>query len=163
MQRIGLAPEGERGGISEDLPGELGVVLDVWALAHSIDARSKWMHRTLGITAPQRLVARVIGLSPGCSPGQAARRLRLHPASVTRLVAGLEASGLVLRERDRVDQRKLRLSLTASGRKAIAVARGTIEHATRNAIARTRKRDLAAARAFVQILTAELLPEGELS
>jgi DNA-binding MarR family transcriptional regulator len=81
---------------------------------------------------------------------------------VTRLVAGLEASGLVLRERDRSDARKLRLTLTPSGRKIVSVKRGTIEHATRKAIARTPRRQLSAARAFVRLLTAELLPEGEL-
>jgi len=157
MQRLGFAQRRQEGG-GAGLPEELDVALDVWALAHSIDARSKWMHRTLGITGPQRLVARVIALAPGCSPGQAARRLHLHPASVTRLVAGLEASGLVLRERDRADARKLRLSLTPRGRKAIAAARGTIEGAAQNAIARTRRRDLVAARAFVRLLATELVP-----
>ena len=77
MQRLTAAPEGPKR--SDGLPEALEFTLDLWALVHSLNARSEWMHRTYGVTGSQRMLARVIGLWPACSPGDAARLLRLHP------------------------------------------------------------------------------------
>ncbi|HTP51152.1 MAG TPA: helix-turn-helix domain-containing protein [Anaeromyxobacteraceae bacterium] len=156
MQRrapVNDASEG-RGG----LPGVLEFTQDLWALVHSLDTRSKWMHRTYGVTVPQRLLIRMVGLWPGCSPGEAARLLRLHPASVTRLVAGLERLDLVRRSRDRADARRLRLRLTARGRRIGALRAGTVEQAVQRALQRAGPANVAVARRFVNSLSRELLP-----
>jgi len=144
------------------LPDVLEFTQDLWALVHSLDARSEWMHRTYGVTAPQRLLSRVVGLWPGCSPGEAARLLRLHPATVTRLVAGLKRLGLLHRSRDRSDARRLRLTLTARGRKVNAIRAGTVEQAVSRAFAHAGGADAAVARRFVHSLTHELFPDGRL-
>ena len=73
----------------------LDVMQVLWALAHALEARSKRMQRDLGVTGPQRLLLRVVGQSPGCGPGEAARRLSLNPGTVSRLAAGLERRKLV--------------------------------------------------------------------
>jgi DNA-binding MarR family transcriptional regulator len=86
---------------SEATHDVLDVMQALWALAHALEARSKRMHRDIGITGPQRLLLRVVGQSPGCGPGAAARRLSLDPGTVTRLAAGLEKRKLLLREVDR--------------------------------------------------------------
>jgi DNA-binding MarR family transcriptional regulator len=51
-----------------------------------------------------------------------ARRLLVAKSNVSALLAGLEARGLVVRERDEIDARARRIRLTANGRKLVARA-----------------------------------------
>jgi trehalose 6-phosphate phosphatase len=134
----------------------LEVLEELWALVHALEARSKQMHRTLGVTGPQRLVARVIGSRPGCSPGEAARQLRAHPASVTRLVAGLEALGLVRRRGHVHDRRRVLLELTGRGRQVAALRTGTIEEVIHGVLAGADPGRTADARAFLREITTAL-------
>jgi DNA-binding MarR family transcriptional regulator len=57
--------------------------------------------------------------NPGARPGQVARALRLAPNSVTTLVNGLRARGLVTRTEGTRDRRTVRLTLTAAGAEAV--------------------------------------------
>jgi len=59
-----------------------------------------------------------LGEQPGARPGQLARSLRLAPNSVTTLVNGLRARGLVARDEGIGDRRTVRLTLTAAGQDA---------------------------------------------
>lgn len=129
------------------------VMQSLWALAHALDARSKWMQRHIGVTGPQRLLVKVVGESPGCSPGEAARRLSLNPGTVSRLAAGLEKARLLRRERDGGDARKQQLVLTGRGEALKGQNRGTVEAAVREAIATTRNGDVLVACRFIQRLT----------
>lgn len=52
----------------------------------------------------------------GLHPGELAERLRVSRATVTRLLDGLEADGLVTRRPDERDRRALRVALTRRGR-----------------------------------------------
>ncbi len=141
-------------------PDVLDVMQVLWALAHALEARSKRMHRDLGITGPQRLLLRVVGQSPGCGPGEAARRLSLNPGTVSRLAAGLERRKLVRRELDQVDRRKQRLVLTARGRLLNGHHRGTVEGAVREALAGATPSEVPLARKFIRRLTASLTVPG---
>ncbi len=49
-----------------------------------------------------------------------AQEERLQPQSLTRLLAALEADGLITRRRDQEDRRALIIEITAGGRRAIA-------------------------------------------
>lgn len=60
-----------------------------------------------------------LGENPGARPGQVARALRLAPNSVTTLVNGLQARGLVMRADGVGDRRTVRLTLTAAGEEAV--------------------------------------------
>jgi len=137
-------------------PAVLEVMQVLWALAHALEARSKRMHRDLGITGPQRLLLRVVGQSPGCAPGEAARRLSLNPGTVSRLAAGLERQKLVRRELDRTDGRKQRLVLTARGVLLNGRHRGTVEGAVREALAGATPSEVRLARKFIRRLTDSL-------
>lgn len=53
----------------------------------------------------------------GLSQQELAERLRLEKSTVSRLVAGLEARGLLVRGRDPANRRFVRLSLTPPGRR----------------------------------------------
>lgn len=56
---------------------------------------------------------------PGIRPGELARRLRLAPNSVTTLVNGLSAKGLITRSAGGADARAVNLTLTGKGRQAV--------------------------------------------
>ncbi|HQR29863.1 MAG TPA: MarR family winged helix-turn-helix transcriptional regulator [Anaeromyxobacteraceae bacterium] len=137
-------------------PDVLEVMQGLWALAHALEARSKRMHRDLGITGPQRLLLRVVGRSPGCGPGEAARKLSLNPGTVTRLAAGLERRRLIRREVDPVDGRRQRLVLTPRGKVMNGQHRGTVEGAVREALAGASPDEVRQARQFIRRLTASL-------
>jgi len=130
----------------------------LWGLAHALDARSKWMHRTYGVTGPQRLLLRVIGDSPGCSPGDAARQLRLHKGTVTRLLSGVERLKLVERHADTTDARRQRLALTAKGRRLYALREGTVEAAVQSTLLVVSSRERQTALSFISRLTEALTP-----
>jgi DNA-binding MarR family transcriptional regulator len=58
--------------------------------------------------------------NPGTRPGQLARFLHLAPNSVTTLVNGLHAAGLVTRSSNPDDRRTVQLTLTDEGEQAVA-------------------------------------------
>ncbi len=134
------------------------VLQSLWALSHALEARSKWMQRNLGVTGPQRLLVRVIGESPGCSPGEAARTLHLNPGTVSRLAAGLEKAGMLKRKAHRGDGRKQVLVLTRRGEAVNGRHQGTVEGAVRGVIGAAGPGELRGFRKFMERLTEELAP-----
>jgi len=145
---------------SQASPDVLEILQALWALAHALEARSKWMQRHLGVTGPRRLLLRVIGAAPGCTPGAAARRLSLNPGTVSRLAAGLERSRLLRAEPDRSDGRQRRLFLTPGGELLNRRQRGTVEAAVREALATATPGEAALARKFIFRLTESLAESG---
>jgi len=142
-----------RGGL-----GAIEVMEALWALAHALEARSKWMKRAYGVSGPQFLALRVVGGNPGCSPGEAARHLRLNAGTVTRLVAGLEGLGMMRRSGHGRDRRKVRLALTGRGRQLTRVSAGTVQQAVASALAEAKAGEAEAAVAFLRRLAERLMP-----
>jgi len=143
----------------EALPGVLSFLRVLWELDHALNARSKRMHADLGVTGPQRLVVRALGLRSGASPAELARLLHLHPASVTRLVAGLVRRGLVARATHPTDSRRLQLSLTARGRRIDAARSGTVEAQVAAVLRHHGPRRAATAQALLSELAGALCPD----
>lgn len=148
------------------MPGEtrkprvLEVMQALWAQAHALEARSKWMQRNVGVTGPQRLLIRYVGENPASSPADAARWLRLNPGTVSRLVAGLERSGMLRREPDPGGGRRQLLVPTAKGRKLARDPRGTVEEAVRRALGQASLAETEAALRFAARLTGALAVRG---
>jgi DNA-binding MarR family transcriptional regulator len=69
----------------------------------------------LGLTYPQYLVMLVLWQSTPCSVSELGERLMLDSGTLTPLLKRLEAAGLVLRERDAADERRVLVSLTPAG------------------------------------------------
>ncbi len=107
----------------------------LWALTHALQARSKRMESELGITGPQRLAIRMIGRTPDVSPGELAGMLRMHPSTLTGILKRLEERGVVAREQDRDDGRRMRLRLLAAGRTLDRERAGTVEADVQRALA----------------------------
>jgi DNA-binding transcriptional ArsR family regulator len=82
----------------------LGPVLEfmraLWALDHALQSASKRMESRLRITAPQRLVVRIVGRYPGTSAGELSEILHLHPSTLTGILRRLGEHGLVERQPD---------------------------------------------------------------
>lgn len=108
----------------------------LWALVHALDAKSKRMHKEIGVTGPQRLALRIIGRDPGIVAGDLAAMLHLHPSTLTGVMSRLEDQGLIERTTDPDDRRRMHLGLTARGRRLDGEVSGTVEAALRRALAR---------------------------
>jgi MarR family transcriptional regulator, organic hydroperoxide resistance regulator len=116
------------------LPDVLDFMQLLWAVAHGLERTSKRMARDLGVTGPQRLVLRVVGLFPGLSAGELAAILRRHPSTLTGMLQRLVAQGLLRRTEHPRDRRRAVLRLAPRGRRASLVGGGTIEAAVGNAL-----------------------------
>jgi len=119
---------------------ELDPVLDfmrlLWSVEHRLQSTSKQMETTLGITGPQRLVLRIVTARPGLSAGELARIVHLHPSTITGILERLARKGLLRRERDRQDSRRIRLHGRAAAASFVAASSGTVESAVARALAR---------------------------
>ena len=109
------------------LPEVLAFMQLLWAVVHGMESRSKRMAASLGITGPQRLVLRVIGLYPGLSAGALAAVLHVHPSTLTGILARLVRQDLIARVHDRADRRRAMLRLTAKGARVNRRRGGTVE------------------------------------
>jgi DNA-binding MarR family transcriptional regulator len=117
----------------------------LWAVEHGLQRASKRMEATLGVTGPQRLVLRIVGRFPGLSAGALARIVLLHPSTITGILQRLVSRGLLLRERDPDDSRRVRLRLTRRAQTFTRVSRGTVERAVTRALGRIGRPDVRAA------------------
>jgi MarR family transcriptional regulator, organic hydroperoxide resistance regulator len=116
------------------LPDVLSFMQGLWAVVHRMERLSKQMGAATGVTGPQRLVLRLLGLFPGLSAGDLATALHLHPSTLTGVLKRLEAQGLVARSTDPGDRRRTVLVLTRQGRQASRQAHGTVEAAVASAL-----------------------------
>jgi MarR family transcriptional regulator, organic hydroperoxide resistance regulator len=72
--------------------------------------------RDTGVGAPRWFVLSMVAEEDGLSQGEVCRRFQQDPSRITRLAQGLENDGLIRRERDREDNRVVRMYLTEEGR-----------------------------------------------
>lgn len=141
---------------SDDLPDVLQFMRLLWAVAHGLGKTSKRMSGDLGVTGPQRLVLRVVGLFPGASAGRVAAILHVHPSTLTGVLQRLITQGLLARVDDPRDRRRAVLRLTAAGARANRVSRGTVESAIAAALEDVNDRDRLATRRVLARLAGHL-------
>jgi DNA-binding MarR family transcriptional regulator len=127
------------------LPGALEFMQTLWALVHALERTSKRMANDVGVTGPQRLVLRVLGLAPRSSAGTLASTLHVHPSTLTGVLERLVAQRLVARATDPQDRRRAVLTLTSRGERINATRKGTVEAAVIRALDGVNGRDHAAA------------------
>ena len=101
----------------------------LWMLNHALEKLSARMESTLGVTAQQRFLLRVVSRYPGIGAGQLARLLHVDPGTVSAALARLESKSLLERRRDPRDKRRAALSLTRAGRALDQPLDGTVEDA----------------------------------
>jgi DNA-binding MarR family transcriptional regulator len=138
------------------LPDVLQFMQVLWAVVHGLQSTSKRMTTAFGVTGPQRLVLRVLGLFPGMSAGDLAAVLHVHPSTLTGVLQRLLAQGWLLRVEDPRDRRRAVLRLTARGARVNAIDTGTVESAIADALAAVSDRDRAATMRVLERLAAAL-------
>jgi DNA-binding MarR family transcriptional regulator len=138
----------------------LGEVLEflriLWALDHQLEVTSRRMESTIGITAQQRFVVRLLGRFHGMTAGQIAEVLAVHPSVVSGLLRRLADRGLIVRRRDARDLRRHFLGLTEAGRRVNADATGTVEGAVRRVFQDMSRGKVTVATEVLAALTAAL-------
>jgi DNA-binding MarR family transcriptional regulator len=145
--------------MTRPLPEVLEFMQVLWRLVHGLEQRSKRMAVTAGITGPQRLVLRLVGLYPGISATELSGVLHLHPSTVTGVLRRLEQQGLLAREPHAKDRRRAVLTLSAKGAKVNRMRAGTAEGDVGDALQRLSRRDRACARRVLATI-AERIERG---
>ena len=102
------------GGFS--LRPESMLCFDIYATHHAIGQAYQPLLSELGLTYPQYLVMIVLWERDGQSVGDLGARLDLASSTLTPLIKRMESQGLLARKRDTSDERKVRVTLTSSGR-----------------------------------------------
>jgi DNA-binding MarR family transcriptional regulator len=138
------------------LPDVLQFMQLLWAVVHGLERTSKRMSADIGVTGPQRLVLRVVGLFPGVSAGDLATILHVHPSTLTGVLQRLVAQRLLVRAADVRDRRRAVLRLTRQGARANAVRHGTVESVVAGVFPGITDHDRAATRRVLERLAAHL-------
>jgi DNA-binding MarR family transcriptional regulator len=132
------------------------------AIEHCLQRMSNWVEATLGVTGPQRLVLRIVGRFPGLCAGDLAHIVQLHPSTITGILQRLVGRGLLVRERDPEDNRRVRLRLKARARTFTRASQGgTVERAVTRALGRTRAAHVRAAREVLSAVAVALNEANE--
>ena len=139
-----------------DLPDVLQFMQLLWAVAHGLERTSKRMTQEVGVTGPQRLVLRVVGLYPGLSAGDLATILHVHPSTLTGVLHRLIAQGLLVRQHDSHDRRRAVLRLTRRGARVNASRSGTVESVIADVLQTVSDRDRSCTRRVLARLAAQL-------
>jgi DNA-binding MarR family transcriptional regulator len=98
------------------------VLISLRKIFHAIELHSKQIERESGLTGPQLLLMQLINTSGEITAGVLAREVSLSQATVTSIIDRLEHKGLLLRQRNTEDKRKVMVSLTATGKAALEKA-----------------------------------------
>jgi MarR family transcriptional regulator, organic hydroperoxide resistance regulator len=140
----------------ESLDRVLDFMRILWKLEHGLQATSKRMGSRMGITGPQRLVLRIVTQFPNTSAGDVARILHLHPSTITGILQRLVDKGLLLRERDRHDTRRVRLRPRPRAQRLARRSAGTVEAAVAKVLERTPTKHVQHARGVVDAIARAL-------
>jgi DNA-binding MarR family transcriptional regulator len=138
------------------LPDVLEFMQLLWAVAHGLEKTSKRMAGDLGVTGPQRLALRVVGLFPGVSAGDLAAILHVHPSTLTGVLQRLTAQRWLRRGDDPGDRRRTILRLTSRGARINTAKRGTVESAVAEVLDDVSVRDRNATRRVLERLARRL-------
>ncbi|MAY63422.1 MAG: MarR family transcriptional regulator [Rhizobiales bacterium] len=92
------------------------ICFDLYATHHAVGQVYQPLLAELGLTYPQYLVLVTLWTGDGMTVGALGGRLNLESSTLTPLVKRLEKNGLLRRERDKADERKVRVHLTETGR-----------------------------------------------
>lgn len=91
-------------------------------ITRAIDLYSRQLASRFGLTGPQLVCLRTLASTETCTPSRLAREVDLSQATITGIVDRLEAQGLVRRERDAQDRRRISVRVTPAGQELLARA-----------------------------------------
>lgn len=98
------------------------VLISLRQIIRAIDLHSKRLERESGLTGPQLLVMQQLVAHGELTAGVIAREISLSQPTVTSIIDRLERKGLLKRERNQYDKRKVTISMTELGRGVVEKA-----------------------------------------
>jgi len=143
------------------LPPVLAFLRSLWNLNHALEVTSSDMLRTIGVTAQQRMVLRIVGHVGRLTAGQLSAVLHVYPGTLSATLARLERRGLVMRAREADDARRVVVSLTPAGAALLATSEGLVESAAAAALERAGPESTDHTLQTLTLLTAILGEGGE--
>jgi MarR family transcriptional regulator, organic hydroperoxide resistance regulator len=156
QSKLGAAGRKVDGEDGADLGEGLEFMRLLWGINHALEAWSKRMDASVGVTGPQRLVIRIVGRFPGISAGRLATVLRVHPSTLTGVLGRLTDRGFLKREVDPGDGRRALFGLTPKGRELDALRAGTVEAKVRTTLSKLPATRTAATQEVLVALTEAL-------
>lgn len=129
---------------SGELGPELTMLRQLWRVNHAMLRMSHRMAATIGVTAQQRLLLRVVARAPGIAPVAVARLLVLDEGTVSTAVSRLVGAGLLERTRSTLDHRRHELVVTPAGLALLDLPGPTVEGSVADLLGGTAASDLAA-------------------
>lgn len=91
-------------------------------MVKALQTYSSEVEARFGLTGPQLWALWSVQQQGPTGLKELAQAMHLHPSTVVGVVDRLEAKGLLLRKPDPVDGRRVRIALTAAGRRTVAQA-----------------------------------------
>ncbi|GJM05392.1 MAG: MarR family transcriptional regulator [marine bacterium B5-7] len=95
------------------------VLIALRRVIRATDLHSRQLIKTTGITTPQLLLLQSVNNKNEVTVSELAKDISLSQATVTNILVRLEKRGLLLRTRSLQDKRKVHISITEDGLRAI--------------------------------------------
>ncbi|TKD51601.1 MarR family winged helix-turn-helix transcriptional regulator [Sphingomonas baiyangensis] len=105
-----------------DQPLTIATLRALRTIMRATDLGNRKLAAATGLTPSQLLILREIGEQGETTPTWLSTALHFSQATVTSICDRLEAAGLITREREDQDKRRIRLTATEAGRQAVARA-----------------------------------------
>lgn len=100
-------------------------------ITRAIDLYSRQLAAKFGLTGPQLVCLRALQAHGTSTPSELARQVDLSQATMTGILDRLETSGLVIRQRNQKDRRRVSVTLTASGEALLERAPSALQEGLR--------------------------------
>ncbi len=98
------------------------VLIALRRVIRATDIHSRYLAKTIGLTAPQILLLQTIEANQDAKISEMAEQMSVSQSTATNILARLESRGLVCRQRSTDDKRKVHVSLTEEGQRILANA-----------------------------------------
>lgn len=98
------------------------VLIALRQIIRAIDLHSRKLNKVAGLTGPQLVLMRAIRDSGEVTIRQLSNNTNMSQATATTILDRLEKRGLVIRERSKLDKRKVHAYLTDQGKESLAQA-----------------------------------------
>lgn len=103
------------------------VLVALRQIIQAIDLNSKQLIKRVGLTGPQLVILQYISAVEEISVGEVAKNVSLSQGTVTGILERMEKRGLVVRQKDRYDKRRVLVRITESGKKLLKKAPPVME------------------------------------
>lgn len=98
------------------------ILIELRKIIQAIDLNSKKLEKQVGLTGPQLVILQEISRLGTVSVGEVAKNVSLSQGTVTGILERMEKRGVVVRQRNRRDKRRVMVRVTESGNALLADA-----------------------------------------